>query len=353
MIVKNSGYYQRSSDITIKSSDNFFKYSHIKSLIMRITRKNNKYINPPPEDTIDEIEDLIGEGDLDSALLVTNQALTKTPDSLDLLTLKGDILLDMERYDEASIVYDRVLELDPYFSEVWANKSCLLLALEHFEASLYAANKAIEYSLDGSFMLTTKAESLLGLKRYDEAMKIVECVLKEDPENVSALDLKAEIFSEMGMHDRAIKQLEQLSDLDPWSIDTLVSLSGEYISARNFSKALEAADRAITRARNDPMAWGNKAEALYELGESNGALECILKAQSIDPTDDETWYQKARILSKKDPNVALDSLLVAVSINPENRQRAQTEKSFVDFQKYDRFKKMIQARFVNTANKGN
>ena len=338
--------------MTIKSSDNFFKYSHIKSLIMRITRKNNKYINPPPEDTIDEIAYLIDEGDLDSALLVTNHALTQTSDNLDLWTLKGDILFDMERYEEASIVYDRVLELDPCLSEAWANKSCLLLVLEHFEASLYAANKAIEYGLGDSFMLATKAESLLGLERYDEAMKIVDCALKEDPESVSVLDLKAEVFSEMGMHDRAIKQLEQLSDLDPWSIDTLVSLSGEYILARNFSKALEVADRTIVLARNDPMAWGNKAEALYELGESNGALECILKAQSIDPTDDETWYQKARILSKKDPNVALDSLLVAVSINPENRQRAQTEKSFVDLQKHERFKRMIQTGFINTANQG-
>ena len=338
--------------MTVKSSDNFFKYSHNKPLVMRITRKNNKSINPPPENTADEIEVLIDEGDLDSALLVTNHALIQTPDNLNLWTLKGDTLFDMERYDEASLVYDRVLELDPCFSEVWANKSCVLLALEHFEASLHAASKAIEYGLDDSFMLAIKAESLLGLERYDEAMKIVECVLKEDPENVSVLDLKAEIFSEMGMHDRAIKQLEQLSDLDPWSIDTLVSLSGEYILARNFSKALAVADRAIVLARNDPMAWGNKAEALYELGESNDALECILKAQSIDPTDDETWYQKARILSKKDPNVALDSLLVAVSINPANRQRAQAETSFVNFEKSDRFKKMIQTRFINTVDKG-
>ena len=153
----------KSSDMFLKSSDNFFKYSHTKPLIMRITRKNNKYINPPPEDTIDEIEDLIDEGDLDSALLVTNQALTKTPDSLDLWALKGDTLFDMERYDEASIVYDRVLELDPCFSEAWANKSCLLLVLERFENSLHAANKAIEYGLDDSSMLTAKAESLIGI----------------------------------------------------------------------------------------------------------------------------------------------------------------------------------------------
>ena len=352
MTVKSSGYYHRSSDMTVKSSDNLFKYSHIQPLIMRITRKNNKYTNPLPEDTVDEIEDLIDEGDLDSALLVTNRALTQTPDSLDLLTLKGDTLFDMERYDEASIVYDRVLELDPCFSEVWVNKSCLLLVLERFEDSLYAANKAIEYGLGDPFMLATKAESLLGLERYDEAMNIVERALKEDPENVSVLDLKAEIFSETDMHDMAIKQLVQLSDLDPWSIDTLVSLSGEYILAGNFSKALEVADRAIVLARNDHMAWGNKAEALYELEESNDALECILKAQSIDPTDDETWYQKARILSQKDPNVALDSLLVAVSINPENKQRAQTEKSFVDLQKHERFKRMIRTGFINTANQG-
>ena len=316
-------------------------------MTVRIIRKGIKYIDPAPEDIIDEIEGLVDECDLDGALLVTNRALVKAPDSLELWTLKGEILFDMERYDEASVAYDKILELNPDFPETWANKSFALLAQEHFEGSLHAANKAIECGLDDSGMLTTKATSLLELGRHDEAMKVVENVLENDPKDISALDLRANILSKMNRHDRAIEQLEEISDLDPWSVDTLVSLSGEYILAKNFSKALEVADRALTLARNDPMAWGNKAEALYELGRLEDAVECILKAQNIDPSDDETWYQKARILSHRNPDEALDSLLVAVSLNPGNKKMAHTEESFVDFRQDARFKKMIESQVTS------
>ena len=91
------------------------------------------------------------------------------------------------------------------------------------------------------------------------------------------------------------------------------------------------------------MAWGNKAEALYELGRTDKAVECILKAQDIDPSDDETWYQKARILSQRNPDEALDSLLVAVSINPKNKKKAQTEELFADFLQDVRFKRVIKS----------
>ena len=63
---------------------------------MRIIRKGIEYVDPASEDIIDEIKDLVDDDDLDDALLVTNKALVKTHDSLELWTLKGEILLDME-----------------------------------------------------------------------------------------------------------------------------------------------------------------------------------------------------------------------------------------------------------------
>lgn len=314
---------------------------------MRIIRKKSGYIDAVSEDTIDDIDDLVEENDLDGALLMTNRELVKTPDSLNLCMLKGDILLDMERFDEAALAYDRVLELNPDFPEAWASKSFAFLAMERYEDCLHAVNNADEYGLDDSLTLMVKAESLLGLERHREAMEMIENVLKEEPEHVNALSLRAETLSEMGRHREAIDQLEMLSDMDPWSVDTLVSLSGEHILAKEFSKALKVADRAINLAKSDPMAWGNKAEALYELGRSEEAVECILKAQNMDPTDDETWYQKARIFSQSNPDETLDSLLVAVSINPDNKERAQTEESFSNFQRNERFNNMILTTFTN------
>jgi len=73
------------------------------------------------------------------------------------------------------------------------------------------------------------------------------------------------------------------------------------------------------------------------------AMDNILTSEKLDPTNNETWYQKARILSyiNQDRDRALDSLLVAISIAPENRDRALKDQSFENIKNDMRFKRMF------------
>ncbi len=198
---------------------------------------------------------------------MTNKELIKMPDSLELWTMKGEILSDMERFDEAIHAYDKILELNPDSPEVWANKSLAFLAMEHPEDSLHAANKAVECGLDESGVQLTKVGSLLQLERYDEAMGVIESLLRENPKDAYVLDLRAETFSGMGKHDEAIVQLEELSDLDPWSVDMLVSLSGEHILAERFFKSAESCRQGHNSRRKQSHGVGKQSRSIVRAWE--------------------------------------------------------------------------------------
>ncbi len=307
---------------------------------MTAARKDGGYEDPAPDDVIDEIEDRMGDDDLAGALLATNRELARTPDSIELHSLKGEILSSTGRYGEASAAYDRILELEPDDPEAWIHKSFVFLALDRPEDSLDAADRAIGLGLDDSVALVARAEALLELGRHGEAMKVVNDVLAGDPGHVDVLGLEAEILSAMGRHGEAAALLEKLSGWDPGSAEALVLLSGEHMMAGDFGRALEVADRAVALDGDDPAAWEIKGASLYELGRPEEALECILNAQDMDPAGGETWYQKARILAGGERDGALDALLVAVSINPDNKKRAGADGSFAGLRQDARFKKM-------------
>ncbi|MGI0015892.1 MAG: hypothetical protein ACREBU_20935, partial [Nitrososphaera sp.] len=59
------------------------------------------------------------------------------------------------------------------------------------------------------------------------------------------------------------------------------------------------------------------------------------------PKDEESWYHKARCLSKMDKQQeALDAILVAVSIEPKLRNPEQMERDFGKLKTIDKFKRL-------------
>jgi len=92
----------------------------------------------------------------------------------------------------------------------------------------------------------------------------------------------------------------------------------------------------------DDVALSNKGESLYELGKITEGFEFILKALEIDSTDDNTWYQKARILVSMNRNDdAIDSLIVSTSINPEQIDSIKKDDSFSNIKNEPRFQKLL------------
>ena len=71
-------------------------------------------------------------------------------------------------------------------------------------------------------------------------------------------------------------------------------------------------------------------------------MESFEKSQKLDLTDGIIWYNKACVLSRLDrKEEALDALLVATSIEPENLIDMRDEKDLENIKNTERFQKLL------------
>ena len=72
------------------------------------------------------------------------------------------------------------------------------------------------------------------------------------------------------------------------------------------------------------------------------ALDFIDRSLDTDSTNDETWYQRARICSQMNRTEdALDALLVSTSIFPDNKELAKDDETFSSMKNEKRFQKIV------------
>jgi len=117
-------------------------------------------------------------GHNEDAMRDVEKLIELQPDTAVNWVLKGQILTELKRYEEASEAFNKATILDPKRADVWGMKAGVLAKIGKFDEALIAANKGIElmpgspvgiynracmYSLKGD-----KANALTDLKRAIE-----------------------------------------------------------------------------------------------------------------------------------------------------------------------------------------
>ncbi len=190
-----------------------------------------------------------------------------------------------------------------------------------------------------------KSEVLYALGRIKDSLKICEKILKVDPKNVETWYFKGWLLSDLNKHKEALMSYQKALKYEPNDKDTLINISHEFLELNRYDEALKFAKRCIRLDPKDDYAWHNFGEALHGTGQYRIALKAFEKSLKIDPKEDDAWYMKARCLAKLDgrnQDKAIDSLLVAISLNHENKSKARTEKNFLSLRRLKRFKNLLR-----------
>ena len=70
------------------------------------------------------------------------------PDYHEACYLRGNALLDLNRYKEAIAIYDKAIAFKPDYDEAWFNRGYALDALGQKEAAIDSYDKALEFKPD-------------------------------------------------------------------------------------------------------------------------------------------------------------------------------------------------------------
>ena len=231
-----------------------------------------------------------------------------TERSLDAYFYKANALSELDKHEEAITVYKKILKHKKNDPAVWNNLGYEYSEIENYDEAEKCFERAIKLDSQDPHFLISKAEVLFELKENKKALDITNKVLQLDSDYIDALFLKCDILIEMNKSEDVIQILENLS----YDEDIISEI-----------KEIEA------------IAYG-------ELGDNTKALECLNEAIQIEPDNESFWYNKACYLSLLERTEdAIDALMIATSIEPENLIEIHNESDFENIKNTERFKKLF------------
>ncbi len=204
-----------------------------------------------------EAQRLYEVGDYDGALDILKRALSRFPDSIELLVSMGYTRLAREEYAWARMTFAQALALDPEHEEALAGIGEAMLKLGERAAAFRAFETLIElgYEADVELMLCV-GRSLLREGLLDRAERFFRLARAADPESAdTALDL-AYTFYRKGDAEAALYWSREAVRLDDGFTDASTLYGNVLYERGEFHSALAQLERIAPEQLTDPtVAW--------------------------------------------------------------------------------------------------
>ena len=241
---------------------------------------------------IEQGKEYLKNGDFEAAIPFFDNAITANPNSAVAYNYKGDVLFNLDKYEESVKSYDQALKINPNYLEVWKDKGMALERLGKYEEALKCFNSLSEKSPKSETIWYYKGSCLLRLSRFDESIDSFDHALKINPnynealkQKVIALDLRA----------KSIKIPESARDLN---LPSIILEGLQYDEKGDFDNAIISFDKAIKIDPNNAFAYNQKGNVLFKLGKSEDAMDTFNLVIKIDPNNAFAYNQKGNVLFK-------------------------------------------------------
>jgi serine/threonine protein kinase/predicted Zn-dependent protease len=215
------------------------------------------------------------------------------------LRLKGELLYDDGRYQEAIMFFRRAIALDPADVYAYARLGNALFALERYQEALEAYEHALELDRHNAIYEIERARALIALQRENQALEACARAQQLDPLNAAAYGVQGNLYLEMGLDEKAVQCYDQAIERDPknpryyrYRGDALrwLGRDEEALAAYDQAQALKPASRESCAAL-----FKAQGHAYYNLERYQDALNFYNRALELD-FDSNTCFYKGQAL---------------------------------------------------------
>jgi tetratricopeptide (TPR) repeat protein/energy-coupling factor transporter ATP-binding protein EcfA2 len=268
------------------------------------------------------------KGDKERALADYDQAIKLDPKNVRALNNRALIYAGRDDYDRAFQDYDQATALDPKFALAFANRGDAYEIKGDYDRVIQDYDQAIALDPKSANAFITRGRAYLNKRDYDHAIQDNDQAIALDPKSTIAFNNRGLAYANKGDYDQAIQDYNQaialnpknalaldnrgyalgkqgklvealanyrdalairkaLVEKDPSNIQRqnelqtsskyLGGLAYLFVLARDFARALEAADQAISLAPDKKWIHGNRAHALMFLGRADEARVIYLQ----------------------------------------------------------------------------
>ncbi|MDQ7825445.1 MAG: tetratricopeptide repeat protein [Candidatus Eremiobacteraeota bacterium] len=136
-------------------------------------------ISTPELTKLTEAYRLMGENQHEKALAVCEELLKSKPDYYPAQQCKGDILVQMKRYDDALLYFDGIAKKDPQNAYALVRKADVQAMTKHSSEALATYESALAISPGSCDAWQGKGDLLTSMGRLEEALKAYDTGLSK------------------------------------------------------------------------------------------------------------------------------------------------------------------------------
>ena len=224
------------------------------------------------------------------------KALEYDPKSEEALNRMWFCVEFIEKYEESVEFHKRIIDQEPYSHIAWFNLGHAYAGLGEYEKAVESFDFVLAINEKSEYAYKDCADVLFRMENYRKAIEYYKGALevarpsKEVYYNIGECH---ECLSEYAM---ARNYYRKSANLDPNFHPAFFRIGLCYRAEEKWSNALSSLERAYKLKDDDPDYIEMLADAYYELGDLDAAIELFAKAIDIRPESREGWLSLARTL---------------------------------------------------------
>ncbi|MHC5202218.1 tetratricopeptide repeat protein [Myroides sp. LJL119] len=214
------------------------------------------------------------------------------PNSVGLKLVKVEILIFEHKYEIADRLLNTIQEMDPTNEEVFIQRATILSKLGDHNKAIEFLKIALTLTQDLADVYSLMAMEYLLLDEIEQAKKYFMLCLDQDLDDQTSLYNIVYCFDFLGQTQQAIDYLSEYIEKKPYSEIAWHQLGREYMSLKDFEKAVWAFDYATLIDEHFVGAYLEKGKSLENLEQYDQALQNYMITLDLD---DATSYVLLRI----------------------------------------------------------
>ena len=251
------------------------------------------------------------------ALAAIDKAICIDSDVAIYLCLKTDILMNLERFEEALSAINDAIKIDRDEAYLYL-KADILARLERFEDALVAIDTTIATGGNAtSYYSCLRADILANLGRYEEAIEEAKAVLYIEPEHWHSFEQMIDASVAMGRLEDAEAYAEELVKRGADNATALLVASHFHFSQNRFGDALQTLNAVLAFDPQNHRAFDLRGQVLFEMEDYGRAVEDFRHVVSRHPESAWSHCQLANsLLQSGEWEEAIDVSMRLIEIDP-------------------------------------
>lgn len=249
--------------------------------------------------------------DVEGALLAIDDILAKAPANAEAWKLKGDVALYAQgKSDDALAAYRKSIEINPKFVTGHLAVLAILMDKDKFEEASIQLDQIKKLAPKSTEVKYVEAQLAYQKKDYKLARQLAQELLRLASNNPRVLQLAGAIELKTNSLAQAEIYLTRATQAEPQSALSHQLLINTYMQSGQASKALEALKAITGKDGLDPRFFGLAGGVYLLNGDSKAAEEYFSKALKADPNNvaTRTALAVAHLSSGRDDSSAFDEL---------------------------------------------